>query len=151
MQKIILLSLMLASGLTLCPKNWNASSSTQTSISTPQGAALGKFSISLAVKDIEASAAFYKKIGFKAIDNIDYAAGKWLILKKEETKIGLFQDLFPKNTLTFNPTDARSLYKNLEQENLKAIYSQDLDQAKGPCSFVLSDPDGNPILFDQHN
>jgi len=150
MQKIILLSLMLVSGLTFFPGSRNTSSSFQTSTS-PQETSLGKFSISLAVKDIKASAAFYEKLGFKAIDNIGCVAGKWLILQKEETKIGLFQNIIPKNTLTFNPSDARSLYKNLEQEELKVIYSQGLEQAEGPCSFMLSDPDGNPILFDQHN
>ena len=150
MQKVILLSFILFSALTFLSNNRNTSSTIEISTSS-QDISLGTFSISLAVKDIEASTAFYQKLGFKAIDNIDYAAGKWLILKNKKIKIGLFQNMIPQNTLTFHPQNARALYKTLEPEKLAVLYSQDLDQTEGPCSFMLADPDGNPILFDQHN
>ncbi len=111
---------------------------------------LGIFSISLAVKDIATSKSFYEKLGFKPVAGAGSVADKWLILKKDAIKIGLFQDLFPHNTLTFNPTDARSIYKVVEEHKIPVLYSAGLDQERGPCSFSFLDPDGNPILFDQH-
>ena len=120
---------------------------------------LGVFSISLAVKDIKASKAFYEKLDFKEV------AGKleqnWLILQNGTTTIGLFQGMFERNIMTFNPgwtidketledfQDVRELQSMLKQRGLKLSTEAD-ESSKGPASFVLVDPDGNPILFDQH-
>jgi len=120
---------------------------------------LGNFSISLAVKDIEASKAFYEKLGFKII--MGNAAQKWLILKNGAHAIGLFQGMFEKNMLTFNPgwdsnaqklasfTDVRDLQRKLKAQGVQ-LQAQADESTTGPASFVVVDPDGNPILVDQH-
>jgi len=120
---------------------------------------LGAFSISLAVKDIKVSKAFYEKLGFREFGgNISQ---NWLILKNGETVIGLFQGMFDKNMLTFNPgwdgnaqkldsyTDVRDLQKQLKAQGVELMAEAD-EGTTGPASFVVLDPDGNPILFDQH-
>jgi catechol 2,3-dioxygenase-like lactoylglutathione lyase family enzyme len=120
---------------------------------------LGVFSISLAVKDIHASKAFYEKFGFSVLGgNVDQ---KWLILKNGETVIGLFQGMFEKNILTFNPgwdasaqnvdpfTDVRDLQRQLKEQGVEFQTVAD-ESTTGPASFVVNDPDGNPILVDQH-
>ncbi len=120
---------------------------------------LGTFSISLAVKDIQASKAFYQKLGFEVMGGNQEQ--NWLILKNGTTVIGLFQGMFEKNILTFNPgwdhnaqnlenfTDVRDLQKELKARGLS--FSQEADETStGPASFTLTDPDGNPILIDQH-
>ena len=121
--------------------------------------ALGCFSISLAVKDLEKSRDFYKDLGF-SIFHGDASQG-WLIMKNEDCAIGLFQGMFEKNILTFNPgwdqdaqplksfTDIRKIQKRLRDKGIK-IENEIDEQTSGPASFVVSDPDGNPILFDQH-
>ena len=120
---------------------------------------LGNFSVSLTVKDIAASRAFYEKLGFKVFGGDQ--AKKWLILQNETATIGLFQGMFDKNSLTFNPgwdrtkatlpefDDVRDLQKTLKDRGLKLTTSAD-ESSKGPASFSLMDPDGNPILIDQH-
>ena len=120
---------------------------------------LGTFSISLAVKDIEASRAFYEKFGFKVFGGD--AAQNWLILKNGDHAIGLFQGMFEKNTLTFNPgwdsdasnldtfTDVRDLQRQLKALGVQLTTEAD-ETTTGPASFVAVDPDGNPILVDQH-
>jgi catechol 2,3-dioxygenase-like lactoylglutathione lyase family enzyme len=120
---------------------------------------LGNFSVSLAVKDIHASRAFYEKLGFRAIGGD--AAKKWLILQNESCTIGLFQGMFEKNTLTFNPgwdracntlpefDDIRDIQKSLKSQGL-ALLTQADESSTGPASLFLTDPDGNPILIDQH-
>jgi catechol 2,3-dioxygenase-like lactoylglutathione lyase family enzyme len=120
---------------------------------------LGNFSVSLTVKDIAASRAFYEKLGFK-VSGGDQAK-KWLILQNETATIGLFQGMFEKNGLTFNPgwdrnsktleqfDDVRDLQKTLKTRGLTLTTSAD-ESTKGPASFSLMDPDGNPILIDQH-
>ncbi len=120
---------------------------------------LGAFSISLAVKDIEASKAFYEKFGFTVIGGD--ASQNWLILKNGDHVIGLFQGMFEKNTLTFNPgwdsnaskldsfTDIRDLQRQLKKEGVQLMTEAD-ETTTGPASFVVIDPDGNPILVDQH-
>lgn len=120
---------------------------------------LGAFSISLAVKDIEASRAFYEKFGFSVFGGD--AARKWLILKNGPHIIGLFQGIFEKNILTFNPgwnqdaqavhpyTDIRVLQRQLKAAGVKLMTEAD-ETTKGPASFTALDPDGNPILVDQH-
>jgi catechol 2,3-dioxygenase-like lactoylglutathione lyase family enzyme len=120
---------------------------------------LGAFSISLAVKNIEASRAFYEKFGFKVFGGD--ASQNWLILKNGDHAIGLFQGMFEKNTLTFNPgwdsnaskldtfTDIRALQRQLKAQGVQLMTEAD-ETTTGPASFVAVDPDGNPILVDQH-
>ena len=120
---------------------------------------LGAFSISLAVKDIEASRTFYEKFGFKVFGGD--ASQNWLILKNGDHAIGLFQGMFERNTLTFNPgwdsnaqkldafTDVRELQRQLKAQGVESTSEAD-ESTTGPASFVAADPDGNPILVDQH-
>ena len=120
---------------------------------------LGTFSISLAVKDIAASRGFYEKFGFKVFAGD--ASQNWLILKNGDHAIGLFQGMFEKNILTFNPgwdsnaqrlasfTDVRDLQRQLKAEGVQ-LQTQADESTTGPASFVAVDPDGNPILVDQH-
>lgn len=107
---------------------------------------LGTFSVSLAVKDIKNSREFYQNLGFAIIDGNE--SEKWLMMRNGNTFIGLFQDMFPKNTLTFMPEDARALQADLKRKGLKLISEAD-ENSTGPAHFLLEDPDGNPILFDQ--
>lgn len=120
---------------------------------------LGAFSVSLAVKDIEASHAFYMKLGFK--DFGGDISRNWLIMKNGSHVIGLFQGMFEKNLMTFNPgwdqnaremdtfTDIRTLQRHLKEQGVTFISEAD-ETTEGPASFMLMDPDGNTILFDQH-
>jgi predicted lactoylglutathione lyase len=120
---------------------------------------LGAFSISLTVKDIAASAAFYEKLGFSSFGGD--ITQNWLILKNGETVIGLFQGMFEQNMLTFNPgwnqnaeavesfTDVRELQQELKSKGVDFLSEAD-ESTTGPASFMLVDPDGNPVLFDQH-
>src|SRR5260370_10810916 len=123
------------------------------------GMELGAFSISLAVKDLEASRKFYEKFGFKAFGG--NPSKNWLILKNGDHVIGLFQGLFEKNILTFNPgldsnaqklaafTDVRELQRQLKAQGVQMVNEAD-ESTTGPASFIAVDPDGNPILVDQH-
>lgn len=125
----------------------------------PNGMDLGNFSVSLTVKDIQASKAFYEKLGFKSF--MGNVAQNWLILKNGNHVIGLFQGVFERNTLTFNPgwdsnaqkletfTDVRELQKQLKAQGVKFVTEAD-EKTTGPASFIVIDPDGNPILIDQH-
>jgi catechol 2,3-dioxygenase-like lactoylglutathione lyase family enzyme len=120
---------------------------------------LGAFSISLAVKDIDASRAFYEKFGFTVVGG--EASQHWLILKNGTHTIGLFQGMFEKNMLTFNPgwdsnarpvdtfTDIRELQRQLKTQGVELLTEVD-ESSTGPASFTALDPDGNPILVDQH-
>ena len=120
---------------------------------------LGAFSISLAVKNIEASRAFYEKFGFEVFGGD--ASQNWLILKNGDHVIGLFQGMFEKNSLTFNPgwdsnaeevdtfTDVRELQRQLKAQGVELLTEAD-EASTGPASFIAVDPDGNPILVDQH-
>lgn len=120
---------------------------------------LGAFSVSLAVKDIGASRAFYEKFGFKAF--VGDASKNWLILKNGPAVIGLFQGMFDKNIMTFNPgwdsnatklnafTDIRELQRELKARGVQLAPEAD-EKSTGPASFMAIDPDGNPILVDQH-
>ena len=120
---------------------------------------LGAFSISLAVKDIEASRTFYEKFGFKVFGGD--ASQNWLIMKNGDHVIGLFQGMFEKNILTFNPgwdssarkldtfTDVRDLQRQLKAQGV-GLQSEADESKTGPASFIAVDPDGNPILVDQH-
>lgn len=120
---------------------------------------LGAFSISLSVKDLEASRAFYEKLGFTIFGGD--ATQNWLIMKNGQHIVGLFQGMFDKNILTFNPgwdqeankldsfTDARDLQAALKAQGITFEQEAEADST-GPTSFVIVDPDGNPILVDQH-
>ncbi len=120
---------------------------------------LGKFSVSLTVKDIAASRAFYEKLGFK-VSGGDQAQ-QWLVLQNETTTIGLFQGMFEKNMLTFNPgwdrsnktlhdfDDVREIQRMLVSKGLTLATEAD-ESSTGAASLTLLDPDGNPILIDQH-
>ena len=108
---------------------------------------LGIFSISLAVKDLKVSRTFYEKLGFEVFDGDE--AQNWLMLRNGTTKIGLFQDMFEHNTLTFNPDDVRSIQKQLKAQGIDLMSEAD-ESTSGPAHVVLMDPDGNPILIDQH-
>lgn len=120
---------------------------------------LGAFSVSLAVKDIAASRAFYEQLGFSVFAGDQ--AQHWLIMKNGAAIVGLFQGMFPRNMLTFNPgwdAEARALPSFLDvrqiQARLKAgglALDQEADTGTtGPAHIMLTDPDGNPILIDQH-
>jgi lactoylglutathione lyase len=120
---------------------------------------LGAFSISLAVKDIAASRAFYETFGFKVFGGD--ATKNWLILKNGDHIIGLFQGMFERNMLTFNPgwdsnaspledfTDVRELQRQLKEQGVQLVAEAD-ETTKGPAHFMAIDPDGNPVLVDQH-
>ncbi len=120
---------------------------------------LGAFSVSLAVQDIEVSKRFYEQLGFTVFAGDQ--AQHWLIMKNGDHAIGLFQGMFDRNILTFNPgwnsdaqplaefTDIRELQRQLKDRGV-ALMSEADESSTGPASFMLVDPDGNPILFDQH-
>jgi predicted enzyme related to lactoylglutathione lyase len=120
---------------------------------------LGAFSVSLTVKDIKLSKLFYEQLGFTEFaGNIEQ---NWIIMKNGTTTIGLFQGMFDQNILTFNPgwdgnanklksfTDVRDIQKDLKTKGFTMITEAD-ENTSGPASFVIVDPDGNPILVDQH-
>ena len=120
---------------------------------------LGAFSISLAVKDIGASRVFYEKFGFKPV--MGDTSQNWLILRNGDHVIGLFQGMFEKNIITFNPgwdqdaqsldafTDVRELQRQLKAQGVE-LQSEADENSTGPASFMAVDPDGNTILVDQH-
>jgi predicted lactoylglutathione lyase len=120
---------------------------------------LGAFSISLTVKDIAASKGFYEALGFSDMGGVPDE--NWVIMKNGDTLIGLFQGMFDKNMLTFNPgwaqdatnldsfTDVRELQAELKSKGIELAQEAD-ESGSGPASFVVVDPDGNPILIDQH-
>ncbi|MBK7873127.1 MAG: VOC family protein [Saprospiraceae bacterium] len=112
---------------------------------------LGTHYIALSVKDIVASKAFYEKLGFVQDERWGGVEQKWLMMLNSDLKIGLFQDMFPQNVLTFNPTDARAIYKEVKSQGLAIAQEGNMDKESGPCHFSLLDPDGNPVLIDQHN
>ena len=120
---------------------------------------LGAFSVSLNVKDITASKSFYENLGFTVFGGD--IKQNWLVMKNENTLIGLFQGMFEKNILTFNPgwdenaskldsfSDVRELQRQLKGKGVKIEAEAD-ESTSGPASFIVIDPDGNPILVDQH-
>lgn len=120
---------------------------------------LGAFSVSLAVKDIHASKEFYSKFGFAPV--MGKAEQGWLIMRNGPHVIGLFQGMFERNMMTFNPgwdqnatgvsdyTDVRELQRSLKAQGVQLMTEAD-ESTTGPASFMAIDPDGNPILVDQH-
>ncbi len=121
---------------------------------------LGAFSISLSVKDINISKEFYEKLGFT--DFGGDITHKWLIMKNGDTVIGLFEGMFEGNMMTFNPgwdnnatevnpfTDIREIETKLKEQNISFISETDKSTKTGPANFIITDPDGNVILLDQH-
>lgn len=128
-------------------------------MTTDPANSLGNFSVSLAVKDLAASRAFYEQLGFVVLGGD--AAHHWLILRNGAATIGLFQGMFERNMLTFNPgwdasasklasfTDVRALQQKFRAAGIEPVNAAD-ESTTGPASFIVVDPDGNPILFDQH-
>lgn len=120
---------------------------------------LGAFSVSLSVKDINKSKSFYENLGFQILGGD--ITQNWLIMKNDSCVIGLFQGMFEKNILTFNPgwnenaesldsfTDIRDIQKQLKAKGIKMLSEAD-ETSEGPASFTIEDPDGNAILVDQH-
>jgi len=120
---------------------------------------IGAFSVSLNVKDIKASKEFYEKLGFAVFHG--EIEEKWLIMKNTTAVIGLFEGMFEKNIMTFNPgwnnnaqavdpfTDVRALEKDFKKKGIQLLAETDNSES-GPASFMIEDPDGNVILFDQH-
>jgi len=120
---------------------------------------LGAFSVSLSVKNLEESKVFYEKLGFSIKGG--NASQNWLIMRNGDHTIGLFQGMFEKNILTFNPgwgkfakkldsfTDIRDIQKKLKEKGVEFISKAD-EKSNGPASFMIKDPDGNTILIDQH-
>ena len=148
--KKILFSFLLLSQLAFAQEN---------NISNQKNMELGAFSISLKVKDIKKSVEFYEKLGFTyKAGNIDQ---NWIVLKNGSSVIGLFQGYIEENTLTFNPgwdqqaqnlpefTDVREIQKKLKAKDVKLDREAD-EKTTGPEYIILKDPDGNPILIDQH-
>jgi lactoylglutathione lyase len=121
---------------------------------------LGTFSICLAVKDLQASRSFYEKLGFTAVSP-DPDHNNWFVMKNGKTEIGIFQGIFDKNTLCFNPgghfgkpladfTDIREIYRELKARGIETTEDAGLTSKSGPAGFFVTDPDGNPILIEQH-
>jgi len=120
---------------------------------------LGAFSISLAVKDLQVSKDFYEKLGFAVFAGS--MEQNYLIMKNEDSLVGLFQGMFENNILTFNPgwdqsaktlnefDDVREIQKSLKDHSIDLIREAD-QSTTGPASVVITDPDGNMILIDQH-
>lgn len=118
---------------------------------------LGQFSVSLAVKNMDASLEFYSHFGFQVIDGghvnegfPDKGNNKWRILQNSSATIGLFQGMFDSNIITFNPKDVRGVQKELKAAGLGLLKEADGD-TEGPASIMLQDPDGNTLLLDQHH
>jgi len=149
-------------GLVLCALAGCSSPGTQRRdaerVEESKGMQLGNFSVSLAVKDLQASRAFYEKLGFRATGG---DGSSWSIMQNETSTIGLFQGMFEKNMLTFNPgwdrscatlpafDDVRAIQERLQEQGLALAMTADA-ASTGPASIMLVDPDGNPILVDQH-
>lgn len=120
---------------------------------------LGAFSLSLTVRDLAASRAFYERLGFATLGG--EPAENWIILKNGECVIGLFEGMFERNMLTFNPgwdqsaqpvgafEDVRELQRELREQGVEFVETAD-ESTTGPAYFVINDPDGNPVLVDQH-
>jgi len=149
------LAYILLSGLMLAAATQPAPPAPPAPAASPT--ALGNFSVSLTVRDMGPAKAFYEKLGFVQVAGDGRG---WAVMKNGPTKIGLFQGMFPRNMLTFNPgwdqdgrptgpfEDIRSLQRRFREAGLDVGAA--IESASGPASFIITDPDGNPILFDQH-
>lgn len=111
---------------------------------------VGIFYIGLSVKDIQKSFEFYRDLGFEVIPENGSLEEKWILMQNGNTKIGLYEGILQKNTLTFNPPDARAIYEKIK-DKIPIGAANGLDVSSGACYFMIRDPDGNPILFDQQS
>jgi lactoylglutathione lyase len=123
-------------------------------LSAAETVSFGTFSVSLTVKDMKKSREFYENLGFQMAPPAGTGEAwrkygeQWVILKNGEAIIGLFQGMFDKNTLTFNPSDVRGIQSALKERGVK--FTVEATPGKGPAFALLTDPDGNPVLLDQH-
>ena len=136
-----------------------AGSAASAQVSETKTMDLGNFSVSLNVKDIMASKAFYEKLDFKVVAG--KLEQKWIVLQNGNARIGLFQGMFDKNIMTFNPgwtkdketmkdfQDVREIQRTLKTRGLKMAPEAN-EATEGPAHFMVTDPDGNTLLFDQH-
>lgn len=108
---------------------------------------LGKFCLSLAVKDISTSKDFYTKMGFTPVPGCGSVADKWLIMQNGSNMIGLFQDMFNGNIFTFNPSDVRNIQTELKEKGVQL--DKEITGESGPGHMILRDPDGNVLMLDQ--
>jgi predicted lactoylglutathione lyase len=151
--------LLICCGILLPISGSSPEESSNTNNKTKSTMQLGNFSISLAVKDIHASKEFYEKLGFKMTGGD--LKRKYVILQNDTSTIGLFQGMFEKNTITFNPgwdrdcntldnyQDVREIQQELKKLGLNPVVAAD-ETTSGPAFFTIVDPDGNPVLIDQH-
>ncbi len=109
---------------------------------------LGKFCLSLTVKDIEESKSFYEKLGFTCVPGCGSVADRWLIMQNNANMIGLFQGMFNENILTFNPEDVRDIQNRLKKDGV--TLDKEAMGESGPAHIMLRDPDGNVIMLDQY-
>lgn len=109
---------------------------------------LGRHFLALNVKDIVKSKAFYEQLGFRAADGLGSIEKKFFIMKNGEITLGLYQDIIPKNTITFNPANAREIQQELKRKGFNFILEA---KEEGPAHFLILDPDGNPLFFDQQS
>ena len=118
---------------------------------------LGQFSMSLAVQDLAASRDFYLKLGFEVVPGENFSSDgdthvynrDWVILRSDTATLGLFQGMFDTNTITFNPPDVRAIQASLKEQGVEIEMECD-ESTSGPAAIFLKDPDGNPVLLDQH-
>lgn len=154
--------LILAASLIFCalsPSKTRWHAQPRPSLNQEKDMQLGNFSVSLTVADLDASIAFYEKLGFKKI--VAEPGSNYVIMQNATSTIGLFHGMFEKNILTFNPgwdrnaqpldkfEDVRDIQRQLREKGIEPVMAAD-ESTSGPASFVVVDPDGNPILVDQH-
>ena len=110
---------------------------------------LGQHHIALNVKDLQVSKEFYLKLGFLVDERFSNLQRKWLIMRNATLIIGLYEGIIPRNTITFTPTDIRGLQKHLKEKGIPFVIEAN-ESTQGPAHFLLLDPDGNPLFFEQH-
>lgn len=148
MRTLVVRTIFLAALALCCACTARAQDTTGSPVPPPTAGTpdLGEFSISLSVRDIAASEAFYRKLGFVRIGGAPEQ--NWVIMRNGSATIGLFQGMFEGNLLTFNPADVREIQRSLKRENVPILTEAD-ESTEGPAHIVLKDPDGNVILLDQ--
>ena len=152
MTHLLVLSALVLVGCVTSRSSPPSASSSSSSPSSSRPSPLGAFSISLAVKDLDRSRAFYEQLGFVAIGPTPVAPAsepkRYVMLQSGDAVIGLFQGLFDANTLTFNPSDVRAVQRDAKARGV--VFVLEVPDGAGPGHAMAIDPDGNPVLFDQH-